>query len=110
MFHLHCPRCGAWTVVPDLSDPDAALKCNCCTLDHHHGQAANACPGAGINHPGIPCHHPDNGVGCVVRTPAGQPCPGAHCGPGIAGCTVCRPITITPLPGSVQASGVGNGG
>jgi hypothetical protein len=106
MFHLHCARCGAWTTVPDLSDPDAALQCSCCTLDHHHGQAANACPGITAGHPGVPCHQPEGGTGCSLRTPPGEPCPGGHCTPGDPGCQVCRPITITPLPGSVQVAGV----
>jgi hypothetical protein len=107
MFHLHCPRCGAWTVVQDLRDPDAALKCGCCTLDHHHGQAANACTDTHLpvdqRHGGAPCPHPSPaGADCERLTEAGQPCPGAHCGPGVPGCTVCRPIVITPLPGSVK--------
>lgn len=24
-------------------------------------------------------------------------CPGGHCGPGVDGCTVCRPVTVTVL-------------
>lgn len=74
MFHLHCPKCGAWAVVPDLRDPDAALQCGCCPLDHHHGHAANACACNGD--PGLDPGHED--------------------------CTVCRPITITPLPGTIN--------
>jgi len=103
MFHLSCNRCGGWTTVLDLSDPDSALKCGCCPVDHHHGQAANACTGAdGSGHPGEPCHHPDGGLDCVARTPAGELCSGGHCGPGVSGCGVCRPITITPLSSAVQ--------
>jgi hypothetical protein len=25
-------------------------------------------------------------------TPAGEDCPGGHCGTGVEGCTVCRPV------------------
>lgn len=102
MFHIGCSRCGKWTVVQDLSDPDAALQCSCCPQDHHHGQAANACPGIEAGHPGVPCHQEGDGSGCTLRTPHGEACPGGHCTPGDPGCTVCRPITITPLPGAVK--------
>ena len=47
MLHLSCNQCGASATVADGADPDAALTCGCCPLDHHHGQAAtesgNAC-------------------------------------------------------------------
>jgi putative aminopeptidase FrvX len=35
------PGCGASVVIPAATDPDAALDCDCCPEDHHHGQAAN---------------------------------------------------------------------
>jgi hypothetical protein len=101
MFHLHCPKCGAWAVVPDLRDPDAALQCSCCPLDHHHGQAASSCPGITAGHPGVACHRVDH-ENCQLRTPLGEPCPGGHCTPGDPDCRVCRPITITPLPGAIN--------
>lgn len=99
MFHIACNGCGGWTLSADASDPDALLKCGCCPENHHHGRAASACPGAGGNHPGVAC---PTGPDCLVVTPAGDPCPGGHCGKDVAGCTVCRPITITLLPGSAK--------
>lgn len=102
MIHIQCKQCGKWSVFgPEAgADPDAALQCGCCPLNHHHGQAANACPGAGINHTGADCpeNEPEN---CTVLTPVGVDCPGGHCGLGVSGCTVCRPITITLLAGVV---------
>lgn len=94
MLRVQCNQCGttAWTDNGD--DPDSALSCGCCTQDHHHGQAANACPGAGLNHSGAPCPHGDPQA-CTMVTPAGEDCPGSHCGLGVPDCTVCRPVTIT---------------
>ena len=89
----HIPECP-------LNDLDAALTCTagggCCAVQHNHGQAANACPGIGLNHHGAPCSHP-NPLACLVVTPEGTECPGGHCGKGVDGCTVCRPITIMIL-------------
>lgn len=99
MLHIQCNQCGAWTTSGDGLDPDGQLACGCCPLDHHHGLAANACPGAEGSHPGAACPAPEN---CIARTPLGRPCPGEHCGLGVEGCTVCRPITITLMAGSVQ--------
>jgi hypothetical protein len=65
-----------------VADLDAAVVCapgsGCCPEDHHHGQAANACPGI-----------PDPDHECGVDNPE---------------CTVCRPITITFLPGSTRVA------
>jgi hypothetical protein len=105
VLHIQCKQCGKWTMISPGVDPDAALECNCCTLNHHHGQAANGCAGAGGNHVGQPCHMPDNGMDCVVFTEPGEDCPGQHCGPGVPGCSVCRPITIT-LPSALVDGGV----
>jgi hypothetical protein len=85
----------------------------CCTEDHSgtpdvkvgtivfhgHDAAAMACPGLGNNHPGADC---PVGPSCVVVTEAGEDCPGGHCAKGVDGCTVCRPITITAMPGSAN--------
>jgi hypothetical protein len=80
MFLLQCNGCKTAVVAPDARDPDAAVTCppesDCCKADHHHGEAANACPG---DH--------DGGHGL-----------------GVDGCTVCRPITITALAGSLGVS------
>jgi hypothetical protein len=89
-----------------VADLDAALQCTpgagCCALPHHHGQAANSCPGAGLNHRGAPC--PDvNPAACQAVTPPGEPCPGGHCGKGVDGCTACRPLTVTVLDLGVLA-------
>lgn len=70
--------CGQSVTIEDASDPDGAVSCSgesaaCCMEPHHHGQAANACPGG----------H------------------GTSCGPGVDGCTVCRPLTIVALPDTV---------
>ena len=95
-----------------LCDPESG----CCQESHSHDAAANACPGivAG-GHPGAPC--PDEGKRCLVysgghsaardldpevRVRRAGKCPGGHCGPGVEGCTICRPVTITLLPGSVN--------
>jgi hypothetical protein len=111
MFHIECNSCHTSAYTEDVADPDAALVCPpgaaCCQQDHHHGQAATACPGG---HGACPT--PDS---CPVwlgmqphlensarRDTSAGPCPGGHCGLGVAGCTVCRPITITAIPGSVR--------
>lgn len=100
MLHIQCNQCGKWSVfgAEAGADPDAALECACCTKPHHHGRAANACPGAGGSHAGAPCPAPDT---CIAVTPLGEDCPGEHCGLGVDGCTVCRPITITLLAAPV---------
>jgi hypothetical protein len=70
-----------------VADLDALVTCpdpaatGCCTADHHHGQAANACPGI-----------PDDAHACGKDNPA---------------CTVCRPVTITVMPGSVAVTPAG---
>ncbi len=123
-FHLQCPGCGSSAYVDctcppgaaatmgahgpqcAMADLDAHLNCrpgsSCCLLDHHHGQAANACPGG----------HGECAVGdsCEVMTPAGEPCPGGHCGLGQPGCTVCRPMIIAGMPGSSQIQLAAAGG
>jgi hypothetical protein len=93
-YLAQCPRCGARATIGQGNDPDSAVTCGCCPQPHHHGQAANACP---RGHEGQPCPVPDGGRGCPA-TPPGQPCPGGHCGLGVPGCTVCRPLVIVALP------------
>ena len=73
-YLVQCNQCDARTTVQGASDPDGALSCACCPEDHHHGQAAAACP---QTHPG-------------------------PCALGVDGCTVCRPLTIVALPDTVQ--------
>ena len=95
---LQCNGCGTTAVLDcacpgrgvnghyagcQVADLDAALVCppdsGCCKIGHHHGQAANACPGI-----------PDPDHTCSVADPE---------------CTVCRPITIVFLPGTAQVAG-----
>lgn len=70
-LRIRCDGCGTSVITDTGADPDGALDCGCCPQDHHHGEAANACPGH----------------------------PGKH-GKGVPGCTVCRPLTITALAGT----------
>ncbi len=47
MIHIQCNGCGASTVAPMGANPDATLRCECCQLEHDHGEHANAT--------GVPC-------------------------------------------------------
>lgn len=93
---------------------------------HHHGRAAEACAGSnGTGHPGAACPHPNPKVCVRVSVPAdvtpgdipvdgrevpampgrrgaGEPCPGGHCGIGVDGCTVCRPVIHFATAGDVR--------
>jgi len=102
-----------------LNDIGAVVSCKCCTQDHSHDQAAMACPGLAGAHAGEPCPHPDP-VLCPAHISSTSPhaetpahlvldsvsapleCPGGHCGPDVKGCTVCRPVIITMLPGGAD--------
>jgi hypothetical protein len=77
---IQCNQCGASVTTENGLDPDGELVCRCCPEDHHHGEAANACPGI-----------EDAEHICGVDNPD---------------CTVCRPISITLLAGSGQVSPV----
>lgn len=109
----HHPFCALTDLGSNVQcDPDSG----CCQKSHSHDAAANACPGiAAGGHPGAPC--PDEGSRCLVysgghsaaqdlapeaRVRRAGKCTGGHCGPGVTGCTICRPVTITLLPGSVN--------
>jgi hypothetical protein len=113
MFLLECNLCHTKAFVDEtqVSDFDAALVCppsdDCCGEDHHHGEAVERCPGGHGACPtpdncavwlGMQPHLPDSNV----RDTSAGPCPGGHHGFGVDGCTVCRPITITPVPGSMS--------
>lgn len=118
VLHTQCPGCGTFALVANAADPDAEVVCGCCPLDHHHGQAANACPGG---HDAEPCPHPDpkacgvhlsgpgNGADCDPAGHGDGSCPahadgcqGGHCGKGVNGCTVCRPLILSLPPASVH--------
>lgn len=125
---VQCMQCLAETVIPGGADPHALTWCGCCTRTdpatgqiHHHGRAAEACAGNnGTGHPGAPCPHPNpkactavshpappgDGEGIPPGTPgirgAGEDCPGGHCGVGVDGCTVCRPIIHFATAGDVR--------
>src|SRR5260221_2535974 len=80
-------------------DIDSAVICapgstspDCCHVEHDHAAAANACPRG---------HGECTLDKCGALTPVGDPCPGGHCAKGIEGCTGCRPLTVTVMPGSV---------
>jgi hypothetical protein len=99
-MRVGCRQCGAVIDLPPLADPHATTWCGCCTRPHHHGRNAAACPGNnGTGHPGEPCPEMTPSR-CTVITPAGEDCPGGHCGAGVTGCTVCRPVIHFPVAGS----------
>lgn len=134
-MQIICQTCLTAADLPPGADPHAYTWCDCCTIrgddgkPHHHGRAAESCPGnGGIGHPGEPCPHRNpkvcimvsrpvpagdegltaavtgNGVataGGPVR-PAGEDCPGGHCGVGVSGCTVCRPVMHMAVVGDLQ--------
>lgn len=135
-LHVICEN-GHWAVTGNHENPGFALECppgeGCCEIPHSHGTgclpdcrqaihdhdlAASSCPG---QHPGQPCPSPENcpvyAGGFVTSSEIADDfsgpmtkgtCPGGHCGSGVAGCTVCRPVIITALPGligSLQPAG-----
>jgi hypothetical protein len=83
-----------------MGDISGQVQCGCCPEDHDHDAAANSCDGITGAHDGQPC--PKDRL-CTVYTPAGDPCPGGHCAKGVSGCSVCRPLVITAMPGSGTA-------
>jgi hypothetical protein len=103
VYRVTCKQCGASGIAEDGNRLQQAVSCTCCTQAHDHDGAANGCPEAGAEgerHGGADCTLGDRA--CVVLTPAAEECPGGHCGPGVDGCTVCRPVTaeflgIAPL-------------
>ena len=76
-YLVSCNGCAASAVI-EGGRPNDQLSCNCCTVDHSHQDAADTCPGAGD----LPGH-------------------AEACAPGVSGCTVCRPVTVSYL-GTVE--------
>jgi hypothetical protein len=126
-MNIMCLQCQAMKNLPPGADPHAYTWCTCCTVKgedgepHHHGRAAESCSGnGGIGHPGEPCPHPQPRACIVVSRPvppeygdavtadtpgfraAEEECPGGHCGPGVTGCAVCRPVMHLPSVGDLQ--------
>lgn len=118
----HHPECSH-------ANPDALVRCGCCPEDHDHAAAANACPGG---HDDAPCpdkkdcrvwkgaiaeaFHPDySGDHPVLMAMGHKPgddvpdCPGGHCHKDVKDCTVCRPLIITMVPGTVMEMVPGRG-
>jgi hypothetical protein len=117
MYRVRCKGCGASGITDNGHQLQAAVSCRCCTQDHDHQQAADSCPGVRAaaeaggdlsqQHAGADCGHPSgDGTSCTVLTPQGSDCPGGHCGPGVDGCTVCRPLDVDYL-GSLPMSFTG---
>ena len=107
--HPLCPLTDLGSNV--LCDPDSG----CCQAEHSHDLNAMSCPGITAGgHPGAPCpaagrclvhsggHSAARDLGPEVQVRRSGKCPGGHCGFGVEGCTICRPVTITLLPGSVN--------
>lgn len=125
---FHAPGCP--TGDPD-AQLICAPGSSCCADSHgglSHGKWASTCPGGSFNHPGEPCPAPDtcgvwHGMARAVADldpgnpqhmavkaeleamygrPVAGPCPGGHCARGVAGCRVCRPITVSWIGGGVR--------
>jgi len=111
MLLIECQNCRTSAFTEDPGITLGTLACppgsGCCEQDHDHDAAANACPGG---HGA--CPSPDN---CPVwlgmqphlensnaRDLSAGPCKGGHCGLGVKNCSVCRPLKITVIPGSVS--------
>lgn len=115
-----------------LADIDANVTCDpasthpdCCHEQHDHAAAANACPGG---HEDAPCPEPAgrcrvwkgaiadalhplfSGGHPLFSGTAPPPCPGGHCHKQVSGCTVCRPLVITMMPGSAEITLAGQAG
>jgi hypothetical protein len=126
----HIPATGEHQAGCSHADIDALVRCtpgsDCCSQDHDHAAAANACPGG---HDGAACpeaagkcrvwrgaimdaFHPgyEPGTHPLFEGKDIPPCPGGHCHPDIPDCTVCRPLIITMLPGSAEVTLAGQAG
>jgi len=77
VLQVTCKQCLSSAYVTDGRDVHETLECGCCPEDHHHGQAAGACP---KEHDG-PCWNPPPGP--AAERPDG--------------CTVCRPLLVRAM-------------
>lgn len=93
MLKVECKKCGAFVWTDNGLTPNAVLNCGCCSQLHDHDESANSCRGIQEGHPGQACSEADP-LTCVAVTPEGEDCPGEHCGAGVIGCAVCRPVNI----------------
>ena len=91
---MRCGKPDCAHSTPGLTFDALQPDCRCCPEDHDHDAAA-ACDGG---------HGTCKAIDCAVVTPLGEPCPGDHCGLEQDGCNVCRPLTITIVPGSNMPS------
>lgn len=82
-MQVTCKTCFTSINVEEGVNVHAALECGCCPEDHHHGEAAAACP---KEHEG-PCWNPPT---LPVKPD---------------GCTVCRPLIIFPVTGTLTMTG-----
>jgi hypothetical protein len=102
MQRVQCMSCLAMAEIPEGVDAGSVTWCGCCAQDHDHGQAAASCPGnGGAGHAGAACTR-SNPLACTVITPAGEDCPGGHCGLRVEGCAVCRPVVHYGMPVALQ--------
>jgi|GEM_PF-1519290 len=119
----HQPGCTHADIDAMVRCPDPAAT-GCCAIAHDHAAAAGSCPGIAAGHPGAPCPEPGTcrvwrGAVADALHPASDgthplftqatgavkdgvlpPCPGGHCHKDTEGCTVCRPLIITVMPGT----------
>lgn len=109
----HHPECSHYNIDANITCPPGT---DCCQENHDHGTAANACPGghddaACPEDPGrcrvwrgaiADAFHPEFNPGShpLFSGEEVPPCPGGHCHKDVPGCTVCRPLVITILPGT----------
>lgn len=99
----HHPMCGMSDLSGTVVCPESS---DCCKASEvhpgvSHDEAANACPGILDGHD-APCPEPDV---CGVFQSEG--CEGGHCHKDIPDCTVCRPLIVTVMPGSIVVTPVG---
>lgn len=110
----HHATCGFSDLGANVTCPPGS---GCCDGSAHpgvsHDAAANACPQIDMGTHG-PCPEPasckswygmhDHRYVHITEGVAPPDCPGGHCHKDIPDCTICRPVTIEVLPGTVQVA------